>query len=320
MNSFTPNYNFDLYDTDDKPNLCDQYNDAMGKIDNQFKVSEGNVQIAITNANNATAAIDTVKGLVTDEQTRAESAEKDIQDNLDTLQTNTANDVQTLTTSISDLTETVDSNHGDVLDSITSIQGNVKTNSTAITSVQNNLNAKFPVVTSNIADGAITAAKLNASALNSILEGFTIRYFDSSDSAADNEGMTTGPNCNWAGFYITGLNLLVVEYMEIQARSGGITNIFNDPTYFILPTYVPRPTQRILVASCNGMLVDGGNRSFQGIRISPNGAIGFNTGTTSASGAMYTTGPVIAWMGAYGTTYSASGNSYTNAVTNNGAL
>lgn len=302
MSEYTANYNLDLYSEDDRPNLCDQYNSAMNKVDSQLKVAEGNVNIAITNANNAVSSIEGVQG------------------NIDTLTAKTAKDVQTLTTSIADLTDACQKDLAQVREEAQETSGTVVENATAIKSLQNSLNGKFPVTTNNIADGAVTAAKLNASALNSILEGFTIRYFDSSNSAADNQGMTTGPNCSWAGFYITGLNLLVIEYMEIQARSGGIVNIFNDPTYFILPTYVPRPTQRVLVASCNGMFVDGGNRSFQGIRINPNGAVGFNTGATSSTAAAYTTGPVVAWMGAYGTTYSATGNAYTDAVANNGAL
>ena len=44
---YTPNYNLDLYASADKPNLCDQYNAAMGKIDTQMKKSADDV----TNAN-----------------------------------------------------------------------------------------------------------------------------------------------------------------------------------------------------------------------------------------------------------------------------
>lgn len=43
----TPNYNLDLYASADKPNLRDQYNAAMGKIDTQMKKSADDV----TNAN-----------------------------------------------------------------------------------------------------------------------------------------------------------------------------------------------------------------------------------------------------------------------------
>ena len=44
---YTPNYNLDLYASEDKPNLRDQYNAAMGKIDTQMKKNADGV----TNAN-----------------------------------------------------------------------------------------------------------------------------------------------------------------------------------------------------------------------------------------------------------------------------
>lgn len=44
---YTPNYNLDLYASADKPNLRDQYNAAMGKIDAQMK----NTADDVTNAN-----------------------------------------------------------------------------------------------------------------------------------------------------------------------------------------------------------------------------------------------------------------------------
>ena len=44
---YTPNYNLDLYAGTDKPNLRDQYNAAMGKIDTQMKTNAD----VITNAN-----------------------------------------------------------------------------------------------------------------------------------------------------------------------------------------------------------------------------------------------------------------------------
>ena len=44
---YTPNYNLDLYASADKPNLRDQYNAAMGKVDAQLKKTADDV----TNAN-----------------------------------------------------------------------------------------------------------------------------------------------------------------------------------------------------------------------------------------------------------------------------
>nr|DAH79984.1 MAG TPA: hypothetical protein [Caudoviricetes sp.] len=57
---YTPNYNLDLYTSTDKPNLRDQYNAAMGKIDTQLKANadgvtnvSSSVVAAVTTANEA---------------------------------------------------------------------------------------------------------------------------------------------------------------------------------------------------------------------------------------------------------------------------
>ena len=52
---YTPNYNLDLYAGTDKPNLRDQYNAAMGKIDTQMKANADGV----TNANANVTAMQT---------------------------------------------------------------------------------------------------------------------------------------------------------------------------------------------------------------------------------------------------------------------
>lgn len=61
---YTPNYNLDLYASADKPNLRDQYNAAMGKIDTQMKKSADDV----TNANANVLTL----------QTQVTEAQKDI--------------------------------------------------------------------------------------------------------------------------------------------------------------------------------------------------------------------------------------------------
>ena len=52
---YTPNYNIDLYASADKPNLRDQYNSAMGKIDAQFV----NIENDHTETGNQISAINT---------------------------------------------------------------------------------------------------------------------------------------------------------------------------------------------------------------------------------------------------------------------
>lgn len=100
MNSFTPNYNLDLYDLDDKPNLNDQYNDAMGKIDTQLKNQANDLVTAETAVNNLSTKVD--------------NFEAQIQTNTNNIATNTNNiatnteDIETLKTNVQTAQETAE--------------------------------------------------------------------------------------------------------------------------------------------------------------------------------------------------------------------
>lgn len=65
MNSFTTNYNLDLYDPDDKPNLNDQYNDAMGKIDVELAKQAGDIVTAETAVANLSTKVEGYDGRIT---------------------------------------------------------------------------------------------------------------------------------------------------------------------------------------------------------------------------------------------------------------
>ena len=65
MNSFTPNYNLDLYDVDDKPNLNDQYNAAMTKVDNELSKQAGDIVTAETAVANLTTKVEGYDGRIT---------------------------------------------------------------------------------------------------------------------------------------------------------------------------------------------------------------------------------------------------------------
>lgn len=54
---YTTNFNLDKYVGTDKPNLRDQYNSAMDKIDAQLKLSSDNAALAVQTANNAASAV-----------------------------------------------------------------------------------------------------------------------------------------------------------------------------------------------------------------------------------------------------------------------
>ena len=81
---YTPNYKLDLYTDTDKPNLRDQYNGAMNKIDSQFGTVSNNIVVAIEAANQAKEKADSAADSaatnaqsIANEVTRAKAAEQD---------------------------------------------------------------------------------------------------------------------------------------------------------------------------------------------------------------------------------------------------
>lgn len=71
---YTPNYNLDLYASEDKPNLRDQYNAAMGKIDTQLKANADGVTNVSASVVAATTAANEAKQIAQDAETAAENA------------------------------------------------------------------------------------------------------------------------------------------------------------------------------------------------------------------------------------------------------
>lgn len=119
---YTPNYNLDLYASADKPNLRDQYNAAMGKIDTQMKKSADDV----TNANANVLTL----------QTQVTEAQKDISALESTVETHgtqitdvrkTADDAlsraKTNETGIASLDTRMDAAEGDITEAKNDING-----------------------------------------------------------------------------------------------------------------------------------------------------------------------------------------------------
>lgn len=115
---YTPNYNLDLYASADKPNLRDQYNAAMGKIDTQMKKSADDV----TNAN---ANVHTL-------QTQMTEAQKDISALEST--------VETHGTQITDVQKTAD----DALSLAKTNEGNITEAQNDIDGLQTAVDGKAP--------------------------------------------------------------------------------------------------------------------------------------------------------------------------------
>lgn len=116
---YTPNYNLDLYASADKPNLRDQYNAAMGKIDTQMKKSADDV----TNAN---ANVHTL-------QTQMTEAQKDISALEST--------VETHGTQITDVQKTAD----DALSLAKTNEGNITEAQNDIDGLQTAVDGKAPI-------------------------------------------------------------------------------------------------------------------------------------------------------------------------------
>lgn len=153
---YTPNYNLDLYASADKPNLRDQYNAAMGKIDTQMKKSADDV----TNANANVLTL----------QTQVTEAQKDISALEST--------VETHGTQITDVQKTADdalslakTNESDIADTqadvtslagrVTAVEGAAKKNETGIASLDTRMDA---------AEGDITEAQNDINGLQTAVD------------------------------------------------------------------------------------------------------------------------------------------------------
>ena len=125
---YTPNYNLDLYASADKPNLRDQYNAAMGKIDTQMKKSADDV----TNAN---ANVFTL-------QTQVTEAQKDISALESTVETHGTRitDVQKTADDALSLAKTNESGIADTQADVTSLAGRVTAAEGDIAEAQNDIN------------------------------------------------------------------------------------------------------------------------------------------------------------------------------------
>lgn len=94
------------------------------------------------------------------------------------------------------------------------------------------LETKFPITSDSLSNGAVTAAKLDQTAIAAMWSGLTVKRFSSTDTGADNAGMAVPNGGRLEGFYIVEMGILVLNAM---------TNIYtgDDSARFTLPDYVP---------------------------------------------------------------------------------
>lgn len=96
----------------------------------------------------------------------------------------------------------------------------------------NKLKSKFPVKTADIAAAAVTADKLDATAIAAMWKSQRVYRFDSTDATADNTGMTGPSNYSCRGFYLADLELLIIlnGFLDMGTPQGASIT---------LPSYVP---------------------------------------------------------------------------------
>ena len=163
---YTPNYKLDLYTDTDKPNLRDQYNGAMNKIDSQFGTVSNNIVVAIEAANQA--------------KEKADSASDSAATNAQSIATlnNTVSGIDTAykaaDSSIIDAYKAADAKlSSDITSAYKAADSEIETAykaadkeiETAYKAADSALAARFPIKSADIADGAITESKLAADLL-----------------------------------------------------------------------------------------------------------------------------------------------------------
>lgn len=285
---YTPNYNLDLYADNDKPNLRDQYNGAITKIDAQLHEFSNNMVIVTDAANQARDKASTAQA--------AADANTTVTAQIDSA-------YKTADTKLSsDLTDAYKA--ADAAISNAYAQADTNLNNTLTTLINDNaakVNSHFPIKSGDIQAGAITRDKLDAQALESLIKGITIRHFDSKDSSADNTGLVV-PNSDvrLSGFYLPELTMLVITTFHVSAGTT-VETFFSATTSFRLPSYVPHTTANNILINGIGVRSNSSTDfvSFTGIGINKDGYIGTNSGVTSNYG-FDMAGSAVVFLRAYG--------------------
>ena len=314
---YTPNYNLDLYADNDKPNLRDQYNGAITKIDTQLHEFSNNMVIVTDAANQArdkaataqSAADANAKSIsaLNTTATEIDSAYKAADTKLSSDLTDAykaADDAVTSAYKKADNAIITDYKAADTAISNAYAQADANLNNTLTKLINDNvstINSHFPIKSGDIQAGAITRDKLDAQALESLIKGITIRHFDSKDSTADNVGMVV-PNSDviLSGFYLPELTMLVINMFHVSAGTV-VQSYFNDTTSFRLPSYVPHTTANNIRLNAIGVKYNSSNDfvSWTGIGINKNGYIGTNSGVASDY-SLDMAGSAVVFLRAYG--------------------
>ena len=277
---YTTNYNLDLYASADKPNLRDQYNAAMGKIDTQMKANAD----GITNANANVGTLQTQMQQVQGDVTALEST-------VETHGTQIAAVRQTADDALS-LAQTNESDIADTQSDVTSLTGRVSTvegvaskNTSNITQAQADITQAQADITEAQADVAGLRTAVNqkaptnhASTANTYGQGSStnfghLKVVDSGTAAAStgtaaspkmvNDAVNVAPtvlhkeNVNIDGvneaFEVVIIlneiaNMIVISLGEKVITTTGPVDATKDLVYKLPKKY--RPTRKLKTALC----------------------------------------------------------------------
>lgn len=311
-NEYTPNYNLDLYTDNDKPNLRDQYNGAITKIDTQLHEFSNNMVIITDSANQArekaaaaqaaaeanTKSISTLNTTVTEMDSAYKAADEklssDITGAYKAADTEIVNSYKAADTEIVNGYKAAD----------TEIVNGYKSADTSMNnSLMETINSHFPIKSGDIQAGAITRDKLDAQALESLMRGTVIRHFDNKDSNADNEGLVVPNNdCQLAGYYLPELTMLVITKLNVNYGTEIKCHVTNETTGFRLPNYVPHVTAGFVNMGGIAIKYSSSNDfvGWTGIGINKNGYVGVNSEFNDSNIGISLAGSAIEFLRAYG--------------------
>lgn len=243
--------------------VSDKYDGVVKTAGDALALAHTNEQdIASNDAELAGTSDSGLKTLITEETARAKSEESSIDSKLIAETTRATKAEDTLSNSIS-----VESNRaqGAEKENKDAIDAEVKRAKEADENLKYEFDSHFPINPDDVKDGSITAPKLSVSAIQSILQGYTVKYFDSTDTSADNTGLSVPSGTKLSGFYIVELGILVINQFE-----GAFSALGNPETSnYILPSYVPNVSSIIQVSN-GGIMYWNNNSSFlnwSGVRI-----------------------------------------------------
>lgn len=319
--NYTPNYNLDLYASTDKPNLRDQYNAAMGKIDTQMKENAD----GITNANANVGTLQT-------QMTQVQGDVSALESTVGTHGTQIADVQQTANDALS-LAQTNESDIAGVQSDIEGAQSSVDSLSLRVTAVEGTANENKTDIASldtrmGVAEGDITEAKSDisdlqtgkaptnhASTANTYGQGSStnfghLKVVDSGTAAAStgtaaspkmvNDAVNIAPtvltteNVNFENMTETlsvsvilnaKANLICVSLGEIIVHTSDAIDAVKPLTYKLPEQYRPTRKLRAALSVSAAAITVGMNATLE-----PDGTIAITFGATEAITSGYTVG------------------------------